>query len=81
MYTLYTRVEKIVRGEPMLCLSGHWRACMQAAGEITLSFWAYPIFLVGTIAFCVVFQERFVRAVRRRIEPPMLRWFMGDKRA
>ena len=81
LYTLYTRGEKIVRGEPTLCLTGHWQACMQAAGEITLSFWAYPIFLAGTIAFCVVFQERFVRAVRRRIEPPLMRWFMGDKRA
>tara|TARA_B100002052_G_scaffold291357_2_gene311238 strand:- start:2775 stop:4082 length:1308 start_codon:yes stop_codon:yes gene_type:complete len=80
LFTLYTRLEKIARGEPMLCVTGQFRACMQAASDITLSFWAYPIFLVATIAFCIVFQERFVRGVRRVIEPPLLRWLVGDKR-
>lgn len=76
IFTLFTRLEKIVSGAPGLCLAGQWRPCLDAAGQVTLSPWAYPVYLVFTVAFCMVFQERFVRGVRAVIEPALMRWLV-----
>ncbi|WP_233544007.1 acyltransferase [Salinisphaera sp. Q1T1-3] len=76
LFTAFTRLEKILAGQPSLCLAGQWRPCFDAAGQATLSVWAYPLYLVLTIAACVVFQQRFVRGARHLIEPPLMRLVM-----
>ncbi|WP_110666091.1 acyltransferase family protein [Salinicola halophilus] len=62
LFAVFSRVERVLSGDPALCrtdVSG----CLQAAGELHL--WLYPVFLMMTVAYCVVFQERFVVRVRR----------------
>lgn len=73
LFTLFKRLEKIVSRRPWLCLGGHWDACLAAAGEVRLSVWVYPLYLLLTIAFCIAFQQQLVRRVRGLIEPPLLR--------
>ncbi|WP_110687948.1 acyltransferase family protein [Salinicola aestuarinus] len=62
LFAVFSRVERVLSGDPSLC-SSDFSACLGAAGELHL--WLYPVFLVMTVALCVVFQERFVVRVRR----------------
>lgn len=62
LFAVFSRVERVVSGEPALCASD-FQACLAAAGELHL--WLYPLFLLMTVSFCVIFQERFVVRVRR----------------
>ncbi|MCE3026237.1 acyltransferase [Salinicola sp. DM10] len=62
LYAVFSRVERVLSGDPGLCLSD-FRGCLAAAGEVHL--WLYPVFLLLTVLFCIVFQEQFVVRVRR----------------
>ncbi|WP_251976807.1 acyltransferase family protein [Salinicola avicenniae] len=61
LYALFSRVERVLSGEPALCMSDV-PACLGAAGDVHL--WLYPLFLLLTVLFCVMFQEQFVVRVR-----------------
>lgn len=63
LYLIFSRVEMVLAGEPSLCAVGEWRACFDAAGETSFAW--YPLYLLLTVLFCVVFQEQFVVRVRQ----------------
>jgi peptidoglycan/LPS O-acetylase OafA/YrhL len=65
LYLVFLRVQKILTGEPSLCLA-NFRACMDAAGSKNI--FAYPIYLIITIIFCMFFQEKFVIKFRHIIQ-------------
>ncbi|MFC0267987.1 acyltransferase family protein [Kushneria aurantia] len=69
IYTIFSRSEQILAGEPSLCVDS-LRLCLAAAGE--RSIWLYPLYLVLTVMFCILFQEQFVVRLRRLI----LRWLL-----
>ncbi|WP_280337935.1 hypothetical protein [Salinicola acroporae] len=62
LYAVFSRVERVLSGDPGLCLTD-FRGCLAAAGELHL--WLYPLFLILTVLFCVLFQEQFVVRVRK----------------
>lgn len=68
LYVIFTRVERVLAGEPSRCLEDV-RGCLDAAGESSL--WLYPVFLLFTVLFCVKFQERFVLRVREYLQRPL----------
>ncbi|MGC3872306.1 acyltransferase family protein [Halomonas sp. GXIMD04776] len=70
LFVIFTRVERVLEGEPSLCLTSI-RQCMEAAGET--SIWLYPVFLLFTVLFCVMFQETFVLRVRQWVQGKLLR--------
>lgn len=65
LYVIFTRVEQVLAGEPLRCLDD-FRGCLEAAGESSLMM--YPVFLLVTVLFCVMFQERFVLRVREHLQ-------------
>ncbi|EPC02553.1 acyltransferase [Litchfieldella anticariensis FP35 = DSM 16096] len=69
LFVIFTRTEQILSGDPMLCFSD-LRGCLDAAGDISLAL--YPLFLLVTVVFCVMFQERFVLRVRSILERYLL---------
>ncbi|MED5499548.1 MAG: acyltransferase [Pseudomonadota bacterium] len=62
LYAVFSRVERVLSGDPGLCRTD-FQGCLAAAGELHL--WLYPLFLVLTVLFCVLFQEQFVVRVRK----------------
>ncbi|MHB0776506.1 acyltransferase family protein [Halomonas sp. WWR20] len=69
LFVIFTRVERVLAGEPATCLSSVSR-CFAAAGDISLAF--YPLFLVLTVIFCIYFQEIFVLRIRRLLQRMLL---------
>lgn len=69
LFVIFTRAERVLRGEPSLCLSSISR-CMDAAGDA--SIWLYPVFLLFTVLFCVVFQEAYVMRIREWLQRKLL---------
>ncbi|MGJ8517396.1 acyltransferase family protein [Carnimonas bestiolae] len=63
LYLIFSRVEGVLSGQLGLCVSGQWRACFDAAQQPSIYF--YPLFLLLTVVFCVLFQQQFVVRVRR----------------
>lgn len=70
LYAVFSRVERVLSGQPERCLTD-FRGCLSAAGELHL--WLYPLFLLLTVLFCIVFQEQFVVRVRRFLLHHLLR--------
>ncbi|MFG6159415.1 acyltransferase family protein [Halomonas sp. 1390] len=64
LYVIFTRVERVHAGEPSRCVTD-LRGCLDAAGDSSL--WLYPVFLLATVVFCMMFQERFVLPLRTRL--------------
>lgn len=70
LYLAFSRLEMALSGTaPAQCMTSI-SACSAQAG--TISFTWYPLFLVLTVAFCVLFQERFVVPVRGMIQRLLL---------
>lgn len=69
LFVIFTRVERVLKGEPSLCLSSIPR-CMEAAGDA--SIWLYPVFLLFTVLFCMMFQENFVMRIRQWLQDKLL---------
>ncbi|SDL00393.1 Peptidoglycan/LPS O-acetylase OafA/YrhL, contains acyltransferase and SGNH-hydrolase domains [Modicisalibacter muralis] len=69
LFVVFTRVERVLKGEPSLCLSSIPR-CMEAAGDA--SIWLYPVFLLFTVLFCMMFQENFVVRIRQWLQGKLL---------
>jgi len=69
LFVIFTRIERVLAGEPGLCTS-EFRACLEAAGDSSLMF--YPLFLLLTVLFCVMFQEQFVLRVRNAMQRRLL---------
>ncbi|WP_192457037.1 acyltransferase family protein [Musicola keenii] len=63
LFNLFRTLEQLLRGDPLQCFS-NWRACVDAASQVQLSIIGYGVFLLTTIALCVLFQERFVVRLR-----------------
>ncbi|GHB27777.1 acyltransferase family protein [Salinicola rhizosphaerae] len=70
LYAVFSRVERVLSGNPGLCATD-FSGCLAAAGELHL--WLYPVFLLLTVAFCVLFQEQFVVRVRKFLLRHLLR--------
>lgn len=70
LFVIFTRVERVLSGEPSLCLTSI-RQCMDAAGGT--SIWLYPVFLLFTVLFCMMFQETFVLHTRKWVQGKLLR--------
>ncbi|MBJ7220922.1 MULTISPECIES: acyltransferase family protein [unclassified Brenneria] len=64
LFNLFRTMEQLVRGNPLACFSD-WDQCIAAAGQVQLSMMGYLIFLLSTVALCVLFQERIVFRVRQ----------------
>ncbi|RKQ97080.1 peptidoglycan/LPS O-acetylase OafA/YrhL [Kushneria sinocarnis] len=69
LFVLFSRAERILSGEPWLC-PGNFRLCIAAAGDLSLAL--YPVFLLVTVVFCVIFQEQLVVRVRRKMVSALL---------
>lgn len=66
LYLIFSRTEMALSGaHPSHCLFS-LQQCSAQAG--TVSFAWYPVFLLLTVTFCVVFQEQFVLRVRNVIQ-------------
>ncbi|OHV12872.1 acyltransferase family protein [Kushneria phosphatilytica] len=72
LFVIFSRAERILSGEPGLCPS-NFRLCIAAAGDLSLAL--YPVFLLLTVVFCVVFQEQFVVRIRKKI----VGWLLSPK--
>lgn len=66
LFNLSRTLEQFFRGNPGACFSD-WQGCIDAAGNVELSMGGYVIYMLLTIALCVVFQEQFVTRVRKRL--------------
>ncbi len=66
LFNLFRTLEQFFRGNPTACFSD-WEGCIAAAGEVQLSLGGYVMYLLLTIAVCVLFQEQFVVRVRKRL--------------
>ncbi|MCG8707867.1 acyltransferase [Brenneria sp. 4F2] len=64
LFNLFRTIEQLVRGNPLACFSD-WPLCVAAAGQVQLSLTGYVIFLLSTVALCVLFQEQIVFRVRQ----------------
>lgn len=64
LFNLFRTAEQLLRGNPLACFSD-WNQCVAAAGTVQLSLSGYVLFLIGTIALCVLFQEQIVTRVRQ----------------
>ncbi|MCK0744003.1 acyltransferase family protein [Chromohalobacter nigrandesensis] len=69
LFVIFTRIERVIVGDPALCTSG-FRACFDAAGDSSVLF--YPLYLLLMVLFCVMFQEQFVLRVRNAMQ----RWLL-----
>jgi len=63
LFSLFRTLEQLLRGAPMSCFND-WQGCVDAAGKVQLSVTGYVIYLLVTVAICVIFQERFVVRMR-----------------
>ncbi|MGM3162984.1 acyltransferase family protein [Dickeya undicola] len=77
LFNLFRTLEQLLRGDPLQCFSD-WAACINAAGRVELSMTGYGVFLLTTVALCVIFQEQVVirmkqalteRFLSRRFQP------------
>lgn len=75
LFSLFRTLEQFLRGDPLLCFSD-WQACIASAGKVQLSITGYLIYLLLTVAICVIFQERCVV----RMRDAMLRLTSGIKK-
>jgi len=70
IYMIFTRIERVLSGEPSLCFES-FKACFEAAGDKSLL--SYPLFLFITIFLCILFQEKFVIKSRKFIQHLLLK--------
>ncbi len=77
LFVIFTRAERVLAGEPSLCLTSVSR-CMDAAGPASL--WAYPVFLAVTVVFCMLFQERVVVRIRHWLQRRLLPLVKAESR-
>jgi len=70
IYLVYSRIQKVLSGEPTLCLTD-LSSCIALAGEQNM--WYYPIYIIITVLICILFQEHFVSKIRSKIEKKLLR--------
>jgi len=75
LFNLFRTLEQFLLGDPLLCFSD-WQACIASAGKVQLSMTGYLIYLLLTVAICVIFQERCVV----RMRDAMLRLTSGTKK-
>lgn len=66
LFSLARTLEQFFRGNPTGCFSD-WNGCIAAAGEIQPSLGGYIIYMLATVALCVIFQEQFVARTRKRL--------------
>ncbi|XBS71907.1 acyltransferase [Acerihabitans sp. KWT182] len=71
MFNLFRTLEQFFRGNPGGCFSD-WDECIAAAGNVQPSIGGYVIYLLLTIAICVVFQEHFVVRIRKALSARFL---------
>ncbi|MEC5320342.1 acyltransferase [Brenneria populi subsp. brevivirga] len=64
LFNLFRTIEQLVRGNPLACFSD-WDSCIAAAGQVQLSVTGYIIYLLSSVALCVLFQEQIVFRVRQ----------------
>ena len=71
LYLIFSRIEMAISGQhPTQCLSS-LEQCSAQAGTVSFSW--YPLFLLLTVTFCVVFQEQFVLRARAIIQKLLLK--------
>jgi len=63
LFYLFRTLEQFLRGDPLLCVSD-WQGCIAAAGNVQLSVPGYLLYLLITVAICVIFQEKVVGRMR-----------------
>ncbi|NKI74915.1 acyltransferase [Dickeya sp. CFBP 2040] len=66
LFNLFRTLEQLLRGNPLQCFT-NWAACIDAAGKVELSMTGYGVFLLTTIALCVVFQEQVVVRMKQSL--------------
>ncbi|MFP1761849.1 acyltransferase family protein [Lonsdalea quercina] len=66
LFNLYRTLEQLVRANPITCFS-NWSQCVITAGQVQLSMTGYGIFLLTTVALCVIFQEQVVVRIRNAL--------------
>jgi len=64
IYSLFSRIHKILSGDPMLCLTD-FNACVAASG--TPDYQYYILYLIITVYLCIIFQEKVVIPIRKKI--------------
>lgn len=69
LYMVFLRAQKLLTGDPVLCFE-NFRQCVAAAGPKDVVY--YPLFLILTVLFCIVFQEQFVVRFRKLIQKHLL---------
>lgn len=76
LYLIFSRFEMALSGsQPSDCLESITQ-CSAQAGKV--SFTWYPLFLLLTVIFCILFQEQFVLRVRGIIQQLLLRSEVKD---
>lgn len=71
LYLIFSRTEMALSGsQPSQCLSSITQ-CSAQAGTITFAW--YPVFLLLTVMFCILFQEQFVLRARGVIQRLLLK--------
>lgn len=63
LFNLFRTLEQFLRGDPLSCVND-WQGCIAAAGKVQLSVPGYLIYLLLTVAICVIFQEKVVVRMR-----------------
>ncbi|QOL14875.1 acyltransferase family protein [Dickeya dianthicola] len=66
LFNLFRTLEQLLRGDPLQCFTD-WTACIDAAGKVELSMTGYGVFLLTTVALCVVFQEQAVIRMKQAL--------------
>lgn len=70
LFVIFSRTQKVLSGDPALCLTD-FMACMHAAGPKEVIY--YPLFLVLSVYFCIVFQDKFVVFFRKKIQARLIK--------
>ncbi|WP_106477289.1 acyltransferase family protein [Phytohalomonas tamaricis] len=70
LYIIFSRMEMVLSGNPAQCFSD-FRGCLDAANGISVAW--YPLFLLLTVAFCIVFQEQFVVRLRKWLQATLIK--------
>jgi len=65
IYSVFSRVHKLLAGNPSLCLDD-FRACV-AAATVPPDYRYYLVYIILTIIVCVYFQEKIVVPIRKSI--------------
>lgn len=65
IFYIFQRIHKILSGDPALCFTDI-RACLNAANHQP-DYHYYLVYLIITVVLCIIFQEKVVVPVRKRI--------------